>query len=77
MGEGIPVVIGRHAHPMARPETQPEPTPTGIDYLGLLAARRDAELAGAINYAQLAFDGSAVPHPSDTATTDCNDKEIS
>ena len=77
MGSGIPVVIGRHAHPQARPEAAPAPTPTGIDYLGLLAARRDAELAGAINYAQLAFDGSAVPHPSHTAPTDCNDKEIS
>ena len=75
MGQGIPVVIGRHAHPMARPETQPDPAPTGIDYLGLLAARRDAELAQAINYAQLANDCSEVPPPSDTATTDNNNTE--
>ena len=53
MGDGIPVVIGRHSHPQARPEAAPPPAPTGIDYLGLLAARRDAELASSINYAQL------------------------
>jgi hypothetical protein len=53
MGQGFPVVIGRHSHPQARPEAAPAPAPTGIDYLGLLAKRRDAELARAINYAQL------------------------
>jgi hypothetical protein len=37
MGAGIPVVIGRHAHPQARPEATPAPSPTGIDYLGLVA----------------------------------------
>jgi putative transposase len=55
MGQGFPVVIGRHSHPQARPEAAPAPAPTGIDYLGLLAERRDAELARAINYAQLSF----------------------
>jgi len=75
MGSGIPVVIGRHAHPQARPEAAPAPTPTGIDYLGLLARRRDAELASAINYAQLSLDGSEVPHSQDTTTTDHDDEE--
>ena len=37
MGQGVPVVIGRHTHPQARPEAAPAPAPTGIDYLGLLA----------------------------------------
>jgi putative transposase len=85
MGQGVPVVIGRHAHPAARPEAAPEPAPTGIDYLGLLADRRDAELASAINYAQLAFDGSEHPYPTDVTPNDDNtndtsaddDKEIS
>lgn len=77
MGPGIPVVTRRHAHPMARPEAAPAPGPTGIDYLGLLAARRDAELASAINYAQLAFDGSDLADPHDTATTDHDNKEFS
>ncbi len=53
MGHGVPQVIGRHSHPQARPESAPAPSPTGIDYLGLLADRRDAELATSINYAQI------------------------
>ena len=81
MGQGLPVSIGRHSHPQARPEAAPAPAPTGIDYLGLLAERREAELAGSINYAQPAFDGSEVPYPSDTddtttTTTTHDDKEI-
>lgn len=69
MGMGIPVVIGRHSHPQARPEAAPPPAPTGIDYLGLLAARRDAELAESINYAQLLFPGDT-PAPDDNDITD-------
>jgi putative transposase len=68
MGQGVPVVIGRHSHPKARPEAAPAPVASGIDYLGLLAERHDAELAGAINYAQLAFDGSEHPYPTDSIT---------
>jgi putative transposase len=47
-GQAIPHVIGRHAHPKARPE-QPVPPPaaTGIDYIGLLDAAHDTRLAGA------------------------------
>jgi len=46
MGAGVVRVIGRHTHPMARPETAPAAVPptTGIDYLALLAERRAAEL---------------------------------
>jgi len=55
MGQGLPVTIGRHSHPQARNEATPAPSPTGIDYLGLLADRRDAELATSINYAQLSL----------------------
>jgi putative transposase len=68
MGAGVPVTIGRHSHPQARPETAPPPAPTGIDYLGLLAAHRDAELAESINYAQLSL-------PNVEAATD-NNREI-
>jgi hypothetical protein len=75
MGQGLPVTIGRHTHPQARPEAAPGPAPTGIDYLGLLAKRREAELAGSINYAQLAFDGSEVPYPIDTTTEQDDDLE--
>ena len=69
MGQGIPVVIGRHSHPKARPEAAPAPAPSGIDYLGLLAERREAELAASINYAQIAFDGSEVPYGTETTTS--------
>lgn len=54
MGKAVPVRIGRHVHPKARAEAAPDPVPTGIDYLSLIAARREAELAGQpIDYAAL------------------------
>jgi len=45
MGAGVARVIGRHTHPMARPEAVLPPPTTGIDYLALLADRHAAELA--------------------------------
>ena len=45
MGRGVPRVIGRHTHPMAKPEQVPPPAATGIDYLALLAERHATELA--------------------------------
>jgi putative transposase len=45
-GTAVPLVIGRHTHPQAQQELPPPPTPTGIDYLKLLAERRDTELGG-------------------------------
>jgi putative transposase len=74
MGKGLPVTIGRHSHPQARPEAAPAPAPTGIDYLALLAERREAELAQSINYAQLSLDGTEVPYPSNT-TNNNNDND--
>lgn len=54
IGPAVAVRVSRHTHPRARPDAQPPPTSTGIDYLGLIAARRDAELAGRpIDYAAL------------------------
>ena len=54
-GQAIPHVIGRHAHPKARPEQPVPPAPaTGIDYLGLIDAAHDTRLAdGAISFAGL------------------------
>jgi putative transposase len=56
MGLAIPHRIGRHAHPKARPETPPPapPRPTGIDYLRLIDAAHNQQLAAQINYAALA-----------------------
>ena len=47
MGHSVARVIGRHTHPMARPDTALADVPpsTGIDYLALLADRHAAELA--------------------------------
>lgn len=53
-GLAVPLVIGRRTHPQAARELPPPPTATGIDYLRLLAERRDAELGGQrIDYASL------------------------
>ncbi|MCA1699918.1 MAG: DDE-type integrase/transposase/recombinase [Actinobacteria bacterium] len=53
-GLAVPLVIGRHTHPQAQRELPPPPSPTGIDYLRLLADKRDAELGGhRIDYASL------------------------
>jgi len=75
MGKGIPVSIGRHSHPMARPEATPTPAPTGIDYLGLVASRHEAELARSINYAQLPFPDDTQADKEKTQTN-TDDKEI-
>jgi len=59
MGKAVPVRISRHTHPKARPDAAPPPAPTGIDYLGLVAAQREAELLGRrIDYAGLASAGA-------------------
>jgi putative transposase len=59
MGSAVPVRISRHVHPKARPEAAPVATPTGIDYLGLVAKKREAELSGRrIDYAALAKEPS-------------------
>jgi putative transposase len=56
-GTAVPLQIGRHTHPQAQRELPPPPTPTGIDYLKLLADKRDAELGGQrIDYASLTND---------------------
>jgi putative transposase len=66
MGAALPVVIGRHAHPAARPEPGVEPPPpaTGIDYLRLIEARAGAELERRISYAGINPDPGQ--HPPDT-----------
>lgn len=54
MGKAVPRRIGRHTHPSARPEDPPPPKASGIDYLGLVAARVAAEQARRIGYAAMA-----------------------
>jgi putative transposase len=56
MGAGVPHKISRHSHPKAPVEGAAPPAPvTGIDYLGLVAARHEADLARHINYSQLSL----------------------
>ncbi|MHB8247129.1 MAG: transposase [Acidimicrobiales bacterium] len=55
MGRAVPRRVGRHVHPAAQQEPGPKPAkPSGIDYLGLVEKRRQAELAGRIDYRSLA-----------------------
>jgi putative transposase len=56
-GVATPFVIGRHTHRAVPQAARPAPTPTGIDYLGLVAAAHE-ETAGTgakIDFAQLAI----------------------
>jgi putative transposase len=59
-GTALPYHITRHAHPKARPEApgsgDEAPRATGIDYLALLDAQHDRQLAGRVNYAALGDD---------------------
>ena len=73
-GEAVPLVIGRHTHPRAERELPPPGAPTGIDYLKLLAAKRDAELGGQrIDYAGLTNGGHS---DSDSGDGDGEDRDI-
>jgi putative transposase len=56
-GVATPFVIGRHTHRAVPQAARPAPTPTGIDYLGLVAAAHE-EAAGTgmkIDFTQLAM----------------------
>ncbi len=65
MGLAVPHRIGRHVHPNARPDLPPPPaSPTGIDYLALVAAQHRQLLAARINYTDLP---SAAPLDSNAA----------
>jgi putative transposase len=52
-GPALPQRIGRHSHPMAKPELDAG-APSGIDYLSLLAAKHKEELGRPIGYKDLA-----------------------
>lgn len=68
VGKAVPQHIGRHAHPKAAPDAEPEPvTPTGIDYIQLLADADRAETSQRLNLAHLAN-----PHAGEPAGMDDN-----
>ena len=80
MGHAVPHKIGRHVHAKARPdEATPPPTPTGINYLGLVEQQHKAELAGRLRYSDLP-DGHVpgqlqLPGTSGNTTEDNNDHD--
>ena len=71
MGKAVPRVIRRHTHPAARAETPAAPKASGIDYLGLVAARVAAEQARRIAYAGISHDDNN----DDGDDTDNDDRE--
>ena len=62
-GAAVPFRIGRHVHRAVAPAVPPPAAPTGIDYLGLVAAAHDEEAGtGAkIDFTALAGLGGAGP----------------
>jgi hypothetical protein len=54
-GAAVPFVIGRHVHRAVAPAPPPAADPTGIDYLGMVAAAHDeqAGAGAAIDFTQL------------------------
>ncbi len=51
MGLAVPLVIGRHVHPKAKPDPSPPPRPqTGIDYLKMIEAQHREENKRRISY---------------------------
>jgi len=56
-GAAVPFVTRRHVHRAVPQATRPEPAPTGIDYLGMVAAAHDqaAGTGAKIDFARLAM----------------------
>jgi putative transposase len=59
VGNAVPFTIGHHVHPSVPQAEPPMPgEPTGIDYLGLVAAaEQEAQGSGRINYRELRLPG--------------------
>ena len=70
MGLAVAVRIGRHVHPQIAGEPIAPQAGTGIDYLGLIASRRDSELEGRpIDYAAMTDDGQQAAIDTDDGST--------
>jgi putative transposase len=60
VGRAVPLVIGRHVHPKAKPDPAPPPTPkTGIDYLKMIETRHLEETRRRISYSGLPEDSTS------------------
>lgn len=71
VGSAVPFTIGRHVHPAVPQAERPGPAePTGIDYLGLVAAaEQEAQGSGRINYRELRLPGFEAEQDADGAST--------
>jgi len=77
MGTAVPVRIGRHAHPAARPELPERPAAgTGIDYLALVEARRDRTQDNRISYAGIGPDPRGAGPDPDQLVLPCDWEHI-
>ena len=56
-GIATPLVVGRHTHPAVPQAARPAPTPTGIDYLGLVLAAHEEQTVGQLAYRTLPLPG--------------------
>lgn len=77
IGLAIPLIVTRRTHPQARPEAQEPVLPTGIDYLELLAAQRDANQnpkGPAIDFAAIAEPDKPGDGDGDVADEDDHDE---
>jgi hypothetical protein len=56
-GAAVPFVTRRHVHRAVPQATRQQPAPTGIDYLGIVAAAHDeaADAGAKIDFARLAL----------------------
>jgi putative transposase len=73
-GIATPLVTGRHPHPAVpqAPAARPAPTPTGVDYLGLVQAAHDEQTIGRIACRDLPLPGLGhlVPAEDQPTTSD-------
>lgn len=66
VGKAVPEHIGRHSHPKAPPEVEPDPIAlTGVDYIALLAQADRAETAGRLHLSHLADPAETEPDHND------------
>ena len=71
VGVAVPQVIGRHAHPKAPPDEDPEPvTWTGIDYLALVAGTGQDAAGERLHLANIAAGHDGDGTPGDGGTGD-------
>jgi putative transposase len=76
VGVAVPQVIGRHAHPKAPPDEDPQPVQyTGIDYLALVAGTGQAAAGGDRLHLANITDGDSTRHDGGTGHGEQQEEE--